>query len=63
MIATKSFTVGLVIPIVTTLLMDQQIANPIILAIEHGEKLANLDFAEDILTNILNKNDEIGLLG
>ena len=54
---------GLFIAIVITFIIGKQIADPIILVAEHGEKLAALNFTENVPANILNRNDEIGLLG
>lgn len=54
---------GLVIAIVVTFMIGKQITDPIILAVGHGENLANLDFTDNVPDFILNKNDEIGLLG
>ena len=55
--------IGLAIAIGATLIIGKQIADPIILAVAHGEHLANLNFTDDVPDFILNMNDEIGLLG
>lgn len=54
---------GLVIALVATFILGNQIVAPIILAVGHGEKLATLDFSNNVPEEILNKSDEIGLLG
>lgn len=54
---------GLVIALMSTVFLGQKIVAPIISAVGHGEKLANLDFSHNVPEEILNKDDEIGLLG
>lgn len=54
---------GLVIALVATFILGNQIVAPIILAVGHGEKLSTLDFSNNVPEEILNRDDEIGLLG
>lgn len=52
----------LVISIVITYIIGNIISKPIILSVQHGEKIANLDITKDVPKEFLNKKDEIGLL-
>lgn len=55
--------VGITIAIIFTFFIGNQIVKPIIVAINHGDRLANLDFTVDVPSSILKRNDEVGLLG
>lgn len=48
--------------IVFTYLIGNSIAKPIIAAVRHTEKIANLDITQDVPPNYLKKKDEIGAL-
>lgn len=54
---------GLIVAIAVTFIIGKQITDPIIIAVKHGDNLANLDFTDDVPEYILNMDDEIGMLG
>lgn len=52
----------LIISIIIAYIIGSQIAKPIIQAVQHGDKLADLDITQDVPEAFLQKNDEVGLL-
>jgi methyl-accepting chemotaxis protein len=52
----------LLVSIVITYVLGHSISKPIIEAVKHTEKIANLDISQDVPQKYLNKKDEIGSL-
>lgn len=55
--------IGLIVAVAVTFMIGKQVVDPIIIAVNHGDKLANLDFTDNVPDSILNMDDEMGMLG